>query len=190
MMAKTLDIALEAVTAEAFAPFGALIEEPSAPPIFQGPGLRSWRFPYEASAATDLMVIRYDHRPMAFAKLERHSNVTQCFVPLDAMPWAMVVAPPGDSGGSPAPECVRAFLVGGVQGILLWKDTWHAFNRFPAHPPGASFALLTGADTQAELEKRLAGGPRPTLTHVVDYGARFGLSFRIVDPQGFLPQAT
>ena len=38
---------------------------------------------YEASAGTDLMVIRYDYRPMTFAKLERHSNVTQCFVPLD-----------------------------------------------------------------------------------------------------------
>ena len=72
------------------------------------------------------------------------------------MPWVMVVAPPDafrDQG--PAPEAVRAFLVGGEQGILLWKDTWHAFNRFPAAPPGASFALLTGADTQAELEERM-----------------------------------
>ena len=188
-MTRTLDIALEAVTAEAFAPFGALIEEPSAPPVFSNPGLRSWRLPYEASAATDLMVIRYDHRPMNFAKLERHSNVTQCFVPLDAMPWAMVVAAADDSGDGPAPDCVRAFLVGGAQGILLWKDTWHAFNRFPAHPPGASFALLTGADTQAELEEWPAGGPRPALTHVVDYAERFGLSFRIVDPHGLLAPA-
>ena len=188
-MATTVDIALEGVSAEAFAPFGALIEEPSTPPVFQNPGLRSWRFPYEASAATDLMVIRYDHRPMTFAKLERHSNVTQCFVPLDSMPWVMVVAPPSDSGDGPVPNCVRAFLVGGAQGIPLWKDTWHAFNRFPAGPPGASFALLTGADTQAELEERLAGGAPPTLTHVVDYAERFGLSFRIVDPQRLLAPA-
>ena len=189
-MARLVDIALEPVTAQSFAPFGELIDEPSAPPVFAGPGLRSWRLRYEASGATDLMVIRYDHRPMTFTKLERHSNVTQCFVPLGAMPWVMVVAPRDDSGDDPVPECVRAFLVGGAQGILLWKDTWHAFNRFPAAPPGASFALLTGADTQAELERRLAGGPRPTLTHVVDYGERFGLSFRIIDSQGLLPQAT
>lgn len=188
-MATTVDIALEAVTAEAFAPFGAVIEEPPDPPVFRNPGLRSWRFPYEASAATDLMVIRYDHRPMTFAKLERHSNVTQCFIPLDAMPWVMVVAAPGGSGEDPAPEAVRAFLVGGAQGILLWKDTWHAFNRFPAAPPGASFALLTGADTQAELEERMVGGAPPTLTHVADYAERLALSFRIVDPQGLLSAA-
>ena len=188
-LTETVDIALEGATAEAFAPFGALIEEPSAPPVFRNPGLQSWRLPYEASAGTDLMVIRYDYRPMTFAKLERHSNVTQCFVPLDSMPWAMVVAPPDESGDGPAPERVRAFLVGGAQGILLWKDTWHAFNRFPAAPPGASFALLTGADTQAELEERMAGGAPPTLTHVVDYAERFGLSFRIVDPHRLLPPA-
>ena len=188
-MAETLDIALEAVTAEAFAPFGVLIEEPSALPVFSNPGLRSWRLPYEASGATDLMVIRYDHRPMTFAKLERHIAVTQCFVPLDTMSWVMVVAPPGDTDDAPAPDSVRAFLVDGEQGVLMWKGTWHAFNRFPAGPPGLSFALLTGADTQAELERQTAGGPRPALTHVVDYADRFDRSFRVVDPHRFLPDA-
>ena len=188
-MVEIVDIVVEPVTREAFASFGELIEEPTAPPVFANPGLRSWRLNYEASAATDLMVIRYDHRPMTFAKLERHSNVTQCFIPLGAMPWVMVVAPPGESGEDPAPEAVRAFLVSGEQGILLWKDTWHAFNRFPAAPPGASFALLTGADTQAELEERMAGGAPPTLTHVVDYTERSGLRFRIVDPHGLLTAA-
>ena len=186
-MTKTLDIALEAVGAEAFAPFGELIEEPPTPPVFSGPGLRSWRLKYEASAATDLMVIRYDHRPMTFARLERHNNVTQCFVPLGRMSWVMVVAPPGDRDDAPAPESVRAFLVGGEQGILMWKGTWHAFNRFPASRPGVSFALLTGADTQEELERQMAGGARPTLTDVVDYVDRFGLSFRVADPKGLLP---
>ena len=85
-MGKTVDIALEQVTGEAFAPYGELIEEPAAPPVFSNPGLRSWRLDYEASGATDLMVIRHDYRPMTFAKLERHSNVTQCFIPLGEMP--------------------------------------------------------------------------------------------------------
>ena len=44
-MATTVDIALEAATAEVFEPFGALIEEPSESPVFRNPGLRSWRFP-------------------------------------------------------------------------------------------------------------------------------------------------
>ena len=188
-MGEIVDIALEPVTPEAFAPFGALIEEPSTPPVFSNPGLRSWRLAYEASGATDLMVIRYDYRPMTFAKLERHSNVTQCFIPLDEMPWVMVVARPCDADDGPAPEAVRAFLVGGAQGILLWKGTPHAFNRFPAGPPGATFALLTGSDTQEELERQMAGGPRPALTRVVDYGESHGLSFRIVDPHRVLPAA-
>ena len=102
----------------------------------------------------------------------------------------MVVARPCDADDGPAPESVRALLVDGAQGILLWKGTWHAFNRFPAGPLGASFALLTGADTQAELERQMAGGERATLTHVVDCEERDGLSFRIVDPRGVLPAAS
>ena len=62
--------------------------------------------------------------------------------------------------------------------------------RLPAGPLGASFALLTGADTQAELERQMAGGERATLTHVVDCEERDGLSFRIVDPRGVLPAAS
>ena len=150
---------------------------------------RLQRLPYESSGVTELMVIRYDHRPMTFEKLERHNNVTQCFVPLDTMSWVMVVAPPSDTDDAPAPDSVRAFLVDGEQGVLMWKDTWHAFNRFPAAGPGVSFALLTGADTQEELERQKAGGPSPTLTHVVDYADRFGLSFRIADPHGLLAPA-
>jgi ureidoglycolate hydrolase len=56
----------------------------------------------------------------------------------------------------PEPESLPAFLVGGAQGILIWRDVWHTLSRYPVRAEGASFAFLTTAETQAELELTVA----------------------------------
>ena len=102
----------------------------------------------------------------------------------------MVVAPPtdpGDRSALPPPASLRAFLVAGDTGILLWKGVWHALTRFPIKPPAASFALLTAMETQRELERQLHRGSEPELTQAVDYERRFGVSFKIADPRRLLP---
>ena len=126
-----------------------------------------------------LMFARYHHQALRFEKLERHLNVTQAFVPLGGAASIMVVAgpvDPSDPETRPGPEDIRAFYAEGSVGLMLWKGTWHALTRFPAHPPGAAFAMITGRDTQDELEKQLADGSMPRHTQLVDFAASAGLS--------------
>ncbi|MGH6943498.1 MAG: ureidoglycolate lyase, partial [Geminicoccaceae bacterium] len=136
-----------------------------------------------------LLVVRYVHEPFACHLLERHLSVTQAFVPLGEHPSVMVAAPPTDLDEPdrvPRPDEVRAFYVPGSCGLMLWRGTWHALTRFPVRSEGASFLMVTGADTQRELEREKADGTRPRLTQVVDYGERADLRFSIVDPDGLL----
>lgn len=189
-MLKTVPIPVERVSHEEFAPFGQLISEQDTPPTFHGDGLRSWELAYDIEGTTELMFIHYEHKQMKFSAIERHFNVTQCFVPLASIGFVMVVAPRTDERDRsilPAPESLRAFLIEGSAGVLMWKGVWHSLNRFPVQPPGAGFALLTATETQSELERQLREGVPPELTQAIDYECRFGIRFEVVDPQKMLP---
>lgn len=185
-MPKTVEIALEPLMAEAFAPFGQIVGEPWTLPAFKVPHLEAWRLEFTVDGPTELMYVRYVHEPYRCSRLERHAGVSQAFVPLGDAPSVMVVAAPTEAD-PPAPDQVRAFFVPGDRGILLWRGTWHALTRFPVRPEGGAFLMVTGAVTQRELEQELAGAARPTLTHVVDYGERAGIGFQVTDPHRLLP---
>ncbi|QIE56601.1 hypothetical protein G5B40_14835 [Pikeienuella piscinae] len=169
-------VVAERIDAESFAPFGEILDLQDAEPVFQNPGLRSWRTGYEAESATELMVIEFDEIPMTFDRIERHHQVSQCFLPLRGRPMVMVVAPKTGED-APAAASVRAFLVGQHQGILLHRSVWHALNRFPIGG-SAVHALVTTAATQAELEAERRGGPKPRLTDVHDFSTE-KTTFRI-----------
>jgi ureidoglycolate hydrolase len=81
-MAHTVDIPLQPLSAEAFAPFGQILGNFAAPPVFEVPHLRSWRLDFELDGAAELMVARYLHQPFEFTAIERHFNVTQSLIPL------------------------------------------------------------------------------------------------------------
>lgn len=193
-MPTIVHIDVEPATHESFAPFGQLIGPSDDKPVFHGDGLRSWRLKYEIDGTTEVMFIQFDFKPMVFSKIERHFNVTQSFLPLDAAEMIMVVGPrtnPDDWTALPAPQSLRAFLVPGTHGVMMWKGVWHALNRFPTKPPGAGFALLTAAETQNELERQLQSGYQPKLTQAADYLERFDVTFEVVtsaqakQPTGF-----
>ena len=189
-MAEVVEIRLERLSAEAFAPFGQLIcaREDEAP-IFEAPHLRSWRQDFENLGPTELMYIHYRHQPLEFSTFERHFQVSQTFVALGGAPSVMVVAAPSARESVPEPGELRAFYVPGTVGIMLWRGTWHALTRFPATPGGAGFAFLTDAHTQRELERQRADGTPPQLTQEIDYRERAGVSFKVVDPEGLLAAA-
>ena len=191
-MPRVIDVSLERLDAQAFAPFGEIVGPGDRPPVFSGPHIESWRLGFACVGAVELMYARYVHQTMAFTCLERHLNVAQCFIPLGNSASVMVVAPTGpeaDPPRPPAPDSVRAFLIPGDRGILLHRGTWHALTRFPAQPPGAAFALLTSADTQAELEREHADGTAPRLTDVVDYAAEMDVALEVVDPHDLISGA-
>jgi len=117
-------IAPEPLRAEAFAPFGDVLEAPSAPGRhFFGEGLANRR----AGAAPSLAVACVPplaSLPLFATRMERHQFSSQSFLALDVARWLVIVAPKA-AGGGPDAARARAFLGGPGQGVTYRIDTWH-----------------------------------------------------------------
>ncbi|MGF1659509.1 MAG: ureidoglycolate lyase [Rubrimonas sp.] len=127
----------EPLTAEAFAPFGAVIEA-TGPARSINSGFTD-RFHALAFAdpgpegAAILSIFRGRRRPPLLGMLERHPLASQAFVPLSPEPWLLAVAPAGLE--HPTARDVRLFAARGDQGAQYARGVWH-------HP------LLVLAETQ------------------------------------------
>ncbi|HEX8620933.1 MAG TPA: ureidoglycolate lyase [Allosphingosinicella sp.] len=124
------DMIPEPLTAQAFAPFGSVIEASDAAvrlDINDGHAIR-----YDRLAEVDVddggsaVVSLFRARPLAEAVLrgfERHPLGSQTFFPLSGRPYLVAVAPPGDFD----PAGIRLFRAGGHQGVHYRKGVWHHF---------------------------------------------------------------
>jgi ureidoglycolate lyase len=120
---------LEPLTAEAFAPFGEVIEargEPSS--INYG---NTWKFANLAKidvrdgrAATHIYRSTPAAYPFVLRVMENHPLGSQMFMPLGRNPYLVVVAPKGPFDAN----AVRAFVASPKQGVNLAPGTWHHFN--------------------------------------------------------------
>jgi ureidoglycolate lyase len=121
----------EPLTAEAFAPFGSVIEagdDAVKIDINQGHAVR-----YDRLADIDAadeggtpIVSLFRARPLGelvLKSFERHPLGSQSFVPLSGRPYLVAVAPAGDFD----PVKIRLFRAGGTQGVHYDKGTWHHF---------------------------------------------------------------
>ena len=123
-------LTVEPLTAEAFAPFGDVIEASDAVRHFPINGGNTERFHDLMTIATDpdghaiVSIFRGQPRslPFTLAMLERHPKGSQAFMPLSGKPYLVAVARPGD-GVSVAD--VRVFLARGDQGVNYAPGTWH-----------------------------------------------------------------
>ena len=141
-MARTL--AARPLTAEAFAPFGHVIEAAGAPSFFINNG-RCARYHdlarpdiRGAGGAVALSVGRSEpvSLPYTLVLLERHPLGSQAFVPMTQHPFLICVAPDqGDAPGTPL-----AFLCAPGQAINFHRGTWHGVLT-PLHAPGL-FAVI------------------------------------------------
>lgn len=126
-----IEINAEAITPEAYAPFGEVITARAscstrtanlgtATRFLEVGALRSTR----ADARPHLSVYRCTawSRPWSFELLERHEHSTQVFLPQGASRYLVLVAP---GGASPDLSRARAFLVEGTVGISYHPGTWH-----------------------------------------------------------------
>jgi len=130
-MTKTLNIA--PLTAEAFAPFGEVIEMNGAQhfPINQGTTER-----FHDLANLDLNVVggkaivsifETQPRPMPIKLelMERHPLGSQAFYPLQNRDWLVVVARGPDPVDINAPDNLTAFRATGQQGVNYARNVWH-----------------------------------------------------------------
>lgn len=119
------------LTAEAFAAYGDVIEVPAEGGRTANAGTARRFDDLAALELTDAggvpMVSLFRARPAAlpFAvrRLERHPLSTQLFMPLEAVPFLVIVAAGAQTPVEP--EAVRAFLASGRQGINYRRGVWH-----------------------------------------------------------------
>ena len=119
-----------ALTAEAFAPFGDVIEIPDRQPRWINDGTCE-RFDdvaqpdvLAAGGHPMISIFRAAARPLPFQVkvLERHPLSSQAFIPLDGLPFLVVVAGAGDAALS---SRIRAYRSSGTQGVNYRRNTWH-----------------------------------------------------------------
>jgi ureidoglycolate lyase len=119
------------LTAEAFAPFGDVIEASDrAEQIAINYGMTT-RF--DDLAAVDVgdeggraIISIFRGKPLTPPVLkifERHPLGSQAFVPLNALPFLVAVAPAGDFD----PAAIRLFRAAPTQGVNYAKGVWHHF---------------------------------------------------------------
>jgi ureidoglycolate lyase len=116
-------IDLEPLTAEAFAPFGQVLQ---APPGGARVNLIEQLENRRPAAHAQLTLISVPPRtlPLEITEMERHAHSSQAILPLEVGRWAVIVAARADDGG-PDPARLRAFLVPPGAGINYRADTWH-----------------------------------------------------------------
>ncbi|MDZ4375628.1 MAG: ureidoglycolate lyase [Phenylobacterium sp.] len=119
----------EPLTADAFAPFGDVLEagpDAEAIPINYG-----WTTRFNALsdvAVGDGHAILSIFRskpldPLVLKIFERHPLGSQAFMPLQGRPYLVAVAPPGDFD----PASIRIFRAQASQGVNYARGTWHHF---------------------------------------------------------------
>lgn len=118
---------LKPLTAEAFAPFGDVIEVPSRinsdAPIIRHNALSSVDLDADGTAIISLMVVRRAVAlPYVLPFLERHPFGSQAFYPTGHGRFIVAVAP-GDT--TPDVASARAFLTNGRQGVSIKRALWH-----------------------------------------------------------------
>ena len=120
------------LTAEAFTPFGEVIEPHTGARNFPINYGHSQRFhdlaqvdvsAGEGRAGISIFRSTPLPAPIEIRLLERHPLSSQAFFPLSPRPYLVVVAPPGDLDE----ETIEIFLARPGQGVNYRAGTWHHF---------------------------------------------------------------
>ncbi len=118
------------LTRDGFAPFGEVIETAGAERrvINEGSTVRFHDLArVDVAAAGGFALINVFRAqplplPLTVRIMEQHPLGSQAFIPLDAAPFLIVVAP---AGAAPAPAELRAFVTDGRQGVNYARGVWH-----------------------------------------------------------------
>ena len=118
---------VEALTREAFAPFGEVLEPASAETVYEINAGTAQRFHAlarveiageDGQAVISLFRAQARALPFVVEALERHPLGSQAFMPLGGASYLVVVA--SDPNAKP-----RAFLASAGQGVSFRPGTWH-----------------------------------------------------------------
>ncbi|HTO48099.1 MAG TPA: ureidoglycolate lyase [Burkholderiales bacterium] len=179
-MARVHTIRIEPLTAEAFAPFGKLIDvDGRAPDYVAASGTQGWLVGFESGRPL-VSLLRTPFQDLRFRTMERHFHVSQAFIPLGGEHAAVAVAPPSEDAGIPPLDAIRAFLLDGSKGYVLHRGTWHSLDRFPLRAPDARFVMITDHETQDDLTAAYRAGRPAALTQEIDLERALGVTIELV----------
>jgi ureidoglycolate lyase len=129
MSKATIELIPQPLTAEAFRPFGDVIEATNAYELINNGTTQKFadlaRIDVSADGGrTCVSIYRATpyKLPLKIEMLERHPLGTQLFMPLKREPFLIVVAP---ADAKINPDSLRAFVTNGRQGINYHRGTWH-----------------------------------------------------------------
>ncbi|WP_340242549.1 ureidoglycolate lyase [Roseobacter sp. HKCCA2468] len=148
-----MKIIIEPMTADAFAPFGDLLEAKGMPDKIINQGLCG-RFHDRArmdfsDGRAGISIFHAEKRdlPLKLHLVERHPDGSQAFVPMSHQPFLVVVAE--DQNGTP--QNIRAFLTEAGQAINIHRGVWHGVLT-PLYDPGL-FAVIDRIGEGPNLEE-------------------------------------
>ncbi len=143
-----MEIVPQPLTKEAFAPFGDVIEVPTAAGRnYYADALGNLRADAKPSLSMSYREPTPD-RPLKSQMLERHEFSSQTFIPVDVGRWLIVVAPHARAGG-PDMAGLKAFVATGAQGVTYRPNTWH-HGLTTLDRPGRFAVFMWLAGTQDE----------------------------------------
>ena len=155
-------IRLEPLTAEAFAPFGDVLEASGDPDLIINQGLcgryhdrAKMDFGADGRAGLSLFLAKPRTLPLMLDLVERHPEGSQAYIPMSFEPFLAIVAP--DAGGLPG--LPRVFLTTPGQGVNYHRGVWHGVLT-PLHAPGL-FAVIDRIGTSQNLEEYWFADPFP-----------------------------
>ncbi|MFA8384736.1 MAG: ureidoglycolate lyase [Pelagibaca sp.] len=152
-------IIIEPMTADAFAPFGDLLDCAGDPDKLINRGLcgryhdRATLDFADGRAGVSLFKADLRSLPYRLDLLERHPMGSQAFVPMSHDPFLVIVAP--DDNGKPGTP--RAFLTQAGQAINFHRNTWHGVLT-PLSGTGL-FAVIDRIGDGANLEEHWLDTP-------------------------------
>jgi len=128
-----LKLLLEPLTAEAFKPFGDVIQRQDVIPETINKGQTekyadlAWIDTGEAGGKTTVHLYRSKAVALPFLveQMERHPLGSQAFMPLHRQPFPVIVASPGDEQDI---RTIRGFMTNGEQGVNFHKGVWHHYQ--------------------------------------------------------------
>jgi ureidoglycolate lyase len=145
-----MQLVAELLRADAFAPYGEVLEAPREPGRTSFLDSLANARPDAPPSLSVARVLPLAALPLLATRMERHQFSSQSFVPLDVARWLVIVAPKAADGG-PDVAKVRAFVAGPAQGVTYRADTWHHPMTVLDRP--ARFAIFMWRDGSAGDEE-------------------------------------
>jgi ureidoglycolate lyase len=147
-----MEISIEPLTPEAFAPFGTVIEKPALLPDASGPGWQWWGQTALLAGDQRPYTVGYlDLQPteLTFNWAERHMLSAEALIPVggDCLFYVGPADYPDEPGRLPGLERFRAFRIRQGQAALMQPGVWHGAPFAAGKPVNVIVLLLQGSGT-------------------------------------------